>query len=79
VASFARFADAAAIFLKDHCQQIENAKAILAVAGPIEGERSVLTNCSWVIDTRPSDCKRALSMTSRQWPVLCGLLPLRMW
>jgi glucokinase len=38
--------------LKDHRQQIKNAKAILAVAGPIEGERSVLTNCSWVIDAR---------------------------
>jgi glucokinase len=52
VASFARFADAAAIFLKGHCQQIENTKAILAVAGPIEGQRSTLTNCSWIIDAR---------------------------
>ena len=52
VAEFPRFADAAAAFLKDHCQQIEITNAILAVAGPIEGERCVLTNCSWVIDAR---------------------------
>jgi glucokinase len=52
VARFARFADAAATFLEDHCQQIEVTNAVLAVAGPIEGERCVLTNCSWVIDAR---------------------------
>jgi glucokinase len=37
---------------KDHCQQIEITNAVLAVAGPIEGERCVLTNRSWVIDAR---------------------------
>ena len=52
VTRFARFADAVATLLKDHCQQIEITNAILAVAGPIEGERCVLTNCSWVIDAR---------------------------
>jgi glucokinase len=52
VAGFARFADAAAIFLKDHCQKIEITNAVLAVAGPIEWERCVLTNSSWVIDAR---------------------------
>jgi len=52
VAGFARFIDEAAIFLKDHCQQIEVGKAIFAVAGPIENERCVLTNCSWTIDAR---------------------------
>src|SRR3984957_18649967 len=52
VAEFARFADAAATFLKDHCQQTKVTNAILAVAGPIERERCVLTNCSWVIDAR---------------------------
>jgi glucokinase len=50
VASFARFIDAAAIFLKDHGQQSDVGEAILAVAGPIEGQRCVLTNCSWTID-----------------------------
>ena len=52
VVNFAQFADAVALFLKDHCQQLEIAKAILAVAGPIERERCVLTNCAWVIDTQ---------------------------
>jgi glucokinase len=50
VARFAQFADAVAAFLKDHCQQIEVTKAFLAVAGPIEGNRCALTNCSWAID-----------------------------
>jgi glucokinase len=52
VARFARFADAVAIFLTDHCQQIEISKAVLAVAGPVEGGRCVLTNRSWEVDTR---------------------------
>jgi glucokinase len=52
VSSFARFADAAAVFLKEHCQQIDIINALLAVAGPVEGGRCVLTNCSWVIDAR---------------------------
>ena len=52
VSSFARFADAATLFLKGHCRQFEIAKAVLAVAGPVEGGRCALTNCSWVIDTR---------------------------
>lgn len=52
MSAFAQFADAAAFFLQGHCQQFETTKAVLAVAGPIEGERCALTNCSWVIDTR---------------------------
>lgn len=52
VARFGRFVDAAAVFLKDYCPQIEVGKAILAVAGPIEGQRCVLTNSSWCIDAR---------------------------
>jgi glucokinase len=52
VARFARFADAAAVFLKDHCQRAEVGKAVLAVAGPVEGQRCVLTNRSWVVDRR---------------------------
>jgi glucokinase len=52
VAEFARFADATAAFLKDHCQKIEITNVVLAVAGPIKGERCVLTNCSWVVDAR---------------------------
>ena len=52
VASFARFEDATATFLKDHCQQIEITNAVLAIAGPVKGQRCELTNCSWVIDAR---------------------------
>ncbi len=52
VAGFARFADAAAVFLKDHCPHVEIGKAVLAVAGPVEDQRCVLTNCPWVIDQR---------------------------
>lgn len=52
VADFGRFIDAAAVFLQDHCPQIEVGAAILAVAGPIEGQRCVLTNCSWSIDAQ---------------------------
>jgi glucokinase len=50
VARFAQFADAARDFLKDHGEREEVAHAALAVAGPIENGRCVLTNCSWVID-----------------------------
>ena len=52
VAKFARFADVVAIFLKDHCHEFRAKNALLAIAGPVKGERSVLTNCSWVIDAR---------------------------
>jgi glucokinase len=52
VASFARFEDATATFLKDHCQQIEITNALLAIAGPVKGQRCELTNCSWVMDAR---------------------------
>jgi glucokinase len=52
VSGFARFADAVAVFLKEHCQQIDVANAMLAVAGPVEGGRCALTNCSWIIDAR---------------------------
>ena len=50
VTGFGRFTDAAAFFLKDHCQQVEISKAVLAVAGPVEDQRCALTNCSWVVD-----------------------------
>ena len=52
MARFARFADTVATFLKDDCRQIEISKAVLAVAGPVEGDRGVLTNCSWEVDAR---------------------------
>lgn len=49
VAGFARFADAVADFLRTKGDQAPRA-ALLAVAGPVEGERCRLTNCPWVID-----------------------------
>jgi glucokinase len=55
VARFPRFADAAAAFLKDHGQQIDVTKAVIAVAGPVEGNRCALTNCAWVVDAREMD------------------------
>ena len=51
VAEFARFTDVVAIFLKDRCRGLRVKQALLAIAGPVKSERSVLTNCSWVIDT----------------------------
>ena len=52
VVGFPRFTDAAAIFLKEHCDRADVTEAVLAVAGPVEADRCVLTNCSWVIDAR---------------------------
>ena len=51
VAEFALFTDVVAIFLKDRCRGLRVKQALLAIAGPVKSERSVLTNCSWVIDT----------------------------
>jgi len=51
VAEFGQFTDALAIFIKEHCRQTQIHKALLAIAGPVKGERVALTNSSWVIDT----------------------------
>jgi glucokinase len=50
VAKFAQFSDAVAAFLGDHCPQAEIEKAMFAVAGPVQGGRCRLTNCSWLVD-----------------------------
>jgi glucokinase len=52
VAKFGQFADALAIFLKEHCSQTQIHQAFLAIAGPVIDERVPvpLTNSSWVID-----------------------------
>ncbi len=50
VAKFGRFTDALAIFIKEHCRHTQIHKAILAIAGPVKGERVALTNSPWVID-----------------------------
>ena len=52
VAKFGRFADVVATFLKDHCREFRVKHAVLAIAGSVKGERTFLTNCSWVIDAR---------------------------
>ena len=51
VARYAHFPDAVADFLKMHRDQAPVTNALLAVAGPVEGERSTLTNCPWIIDS----------------------------
>jgi glucokinase len=50
VADFARFTDAVDTFLERHCRQVSVPEALLAVAGPVAGDRCVLTNCPWTID-----------------------------
>jgi glucokinase len=52
VARYPQFADALEEFLREQfCGRLIE-KALLAVAGPVEGERCNLTNCSWTIDGR---------------------------
>ncbi len=50
VAKFEQFADVLAIFIKERCRQTKIHQALLAIAGPVKGERVALTNSSWVID-----------------------------
>src|SRR5258708_714874 len=50
VAGFPRFTDAVNAFLDCHCRQVLVREALLAVAGPIDEDRCVLTNCTWTID-----------------------------
>ena len=50
VAEFPRFADAVNAFLDRHGRPLSVPGALLAVAGPVDGDRCVLTNCPWTID-----------------------------
>jgi glucokinase len=50
VARYARFTDAVRAFLNTRGRQLQITDALLAVAGPVEGGRCALTNCSWIID-----------------------------
>ena len=52
VAKFGQFSDLLAIFITQHCRQTQIHQALLAIAGPVKGERVLLTNSSWVIDVR---------------------------
>ncbi len=52
VAKFEQFTDTLAIFIKERCRQTQIHQTLLAIAGPVKGERVALTNSSWVIDIR---------------------------
>ena len=50
VADFPRFTDAVTAFLDCHCRHVSVRGALLAVAGPVNNDRCVLTNSAWTID-----------------------------
>jgi glucokinase len=50
VSEFPKFSDAVQAFLRVHCRKVSVRNALLAVAGPVEDNRCVLTNCPWTID-----------------------------
>jgi glucokinase len=50
VAKFRQFKDVLANFVTEHCHKMKIHQALLAIAGPVTGERVPLTNSSWVID-----------------------------
>jgi glucokinase len=52
VAHFARFPDAVSAFLRENCGPVVVTSALFAIAGPVQGERCLLTNCSWTIDVQ---------------------------
>ena len=52
VASYPQFADAIEDFLQVQFRDWSGGNALLAVAGPVEGERCNFTNCPWTIDGR---------------------------
>jgi glucokinase len=56
VADYPQITDAVAAFLAE--QGVPLSGAVLAVAGPVEGGRAVMTNCPWVIDA--ADLRRVL-------------------
>jgi glucokinase len=50
VADFPRFTDAINAFFDCHCRHLSVCEALLAVAGPVDKDRCVLTNSAWTID-----------------------------
>jgi glucokinase len=50
VADFPRFTDAVNAFLDCQCRQVSVCEALLAVAGPVDKDRCVLTNSAWTIE-----------------------------
>jgi glucokinase len=51
IARFPRFTDLVDLFLRDPRIGCQLSRALFAIAAPINGERSRLTNAQWVIDT----------------------------
>jgi glucokinase len=51
VAHFPNFQQLFRTFLDDHCSGASFSDALLALAGPIDGGRCILTNSFWVIDS----------------------------
>ncbi|MBV9968362.1 MAG: glucokinase [Xanthobacteraceae bacterium] len=62
VADFPRFADVIRAFLVEKCRSAPAQEAILAVAGPVNGGRCVLTNSPWTID--PAELSREFGFTN---------------
>jgi glucokinase len=62
VAKFGQFTDVIANFVEKYCRQTKIHRALFAVAGPVTGERVLLTNSSWVID--PGELQKGFA-----WPV----------
>jgi glucokinase len=58
VADYPKFTDAMTAFLA--ASRVPLVGAVLAVAGPVEGERAVMTNCPWVIDA--AELRRVLGV-----------------
>jgi glucokinase len=60
VSDHPQFTDAVAAFLDGHRPPIGG--AMLAVAGPVEGERCALTNCAWTVDA--AELRRVLGVSA---------------
>ena len=61
VAEFPRFADVVNAFLAGDRRSAAVRQAALAVAGPVDQDRCVLTNCPWTIDARELSTEFGLS------------------
>jgi glucokinase len=62
VADFASFPDVIRAFSSDEPGSVSAHLAALAVAGPVQDGRCVLTNCSWTID--PDELRREFGFTT---------------
>jgi glucokinase len=64
VADFPTFSDAIDAFLDADGQSMSGRQAVLAVAGPVDDDKCVLTNCPWTIDAR--ELRAAFGLASIQ-------------